>query len=656
MNSRIYTAHAKHARSWPVAHAFSYPVYIYGIDVDELPELGRTLPLFAHNRFGLAAIHDKDYLYPGPGSIREKTTRCLREHGVEASIGRITLITAAKFLGYVFNPVSFFFCYGPGAELVALIAFVSNTFGESHVYVLNHPLPPQEGFDAHFQASKQFHVSPFFDMQGSYDFHVVQPNDRLDVLIQLTKEDGRVFMARLYGEGCELTTASMVRTIGRHPLMAALTMPRILWQAARLYYQKKLGVHHKPHPSNPDTIRFIPPSFSRRWAMNGVLALFQRLQVGRLEVTLPDRQVLTYGGPDAEPSAALEVRDYDFFWRILTRGDTGLGESYMADDWRCDDVTGLLELLIRNWDAICERRQTGSLPARLADYARHLAKANTLPGSRRNIHAHYDLRNEFFKLFLDDSMTYSCGLFLKPDDTLADAQRNKLHAIMDKAEIGPEHHVLEVGCGWGSFAIEAVRRTGCRVTGITVSEEQFALATQRVQDAGLSSRIDIRLCDYRRIEGTYDRIVSIEMLEAVGHANLGTYFASLAQALKPAGRAAIQVITIPDARYARYCRSSDFIRKHIFPGGHLPSLEALTSAVEANTSLAVEQVEDIGRHYATTLRAWRERFLAARHAVRELGFDETFIRKWEYYFCYCEAGFATRIINTLQLVLRSNGA
>lgn len=252
-------------------------------------------------------------------------------------------------------------------------------------------------------------------------------------------------------------------------------------------------------------------------------------------------------------------------------------------------------------------------------------------------------------------MTYSCGLFLTPDDTLAQAQKNKIDAIIQKAEIGPDAHVLEVGCGWGSFAIEAARQTGCRVTGITVSDAQLELASARVRDAGRSERVEIPLCDYRNIEGTFDRIVSIEMLEAVGHRNFGTYFAALSRVLKAEGRVVIQVITIPDQRYRQYRGGADFINKHIFPGGHLPSLGAITESASRHSSLNIEHVENIGAHYAPTLSAWCERLRAAGDDADRLGFDDAFIRKWEYYFCYCEAGFAARVLNNLQLVLRPTG-
>lgn len=642
-----------HARGWPVRHTFAYPVYFYALDLDELPELGRSL-LFGHNRLALAAVHDRDYLHPGPEPMRQKVLACLGLEATPERLGRVMLVTSARFLGYVFNPVSFFYCHRPDGELMAALAFVNNTFGESHLYTLKEPLEPLRGYAAHFRCAKAFHVSPFFDRQGFYDFHLGIPGDTLDLLIHLTRDGEQVFAARLTGSGRELTHGNLLRTICRQPFSALITVPRITWEAAKLYYRKKLPVHHKPNPDSPDTIRFIPPSRFQRLAMNAVLKVFAHLHTGGLKLTLPDRRELSYGA--AGDPVAVTVRNYDFFRRIATRGDVGLGEAYMAGDWSCAEPTAFLKLLAGNADQLEQagNRFTSAL-GRAADWLLHRRRANTVAGSRRNIRAHYDLSNEFFQQFLDESMTYSCGVFSHPSDSLEQAQQNKIAAILRQAQIGAEHHVLEVGCGWGAFAIAAARQTGCRVTGITVSEAQFELAVARVRAAGLQDRIEIKLCDYRQIEGQFDRIVSIEMLEAVGHQYLGAYFHALDRALKPNGRIVIQVITIPDQRYERYCRGTDFIKKHIFPGGHLPSLGALAAAAGQHSGLTIHAATNIGEDYALTLNAWRRRFLEAGAKIRKLGFDDEFIRKWEYYFCYCEAGFATRLTNNLQLVMRRVG-
>jgi cyclopropane-fatty-acyl-phospholipid synthase len=248
-------------------------------------------------------------------------------------------------------------------------------------------------------------------------------------------------------------------------------------------------------------------------------------------------------------------------------------------------------------------------------------------------------------------MTYSCAVFPRGDETLEEGQRLKIQAILDKAELGSHHHLLEIGSGWGSLAIEAARRTGCRVTTVTLSDEQKRSVERRVAAAGLQDRIDVQIADYRQMEGRFDRIVSVEMLEAVGHENLPAYFAACQRLLKPGGRAVIQVITIRDELYDRYRKGCDFIQRYIFPGGHLPCWQALDDAIGSAARLEVEAVEDIGHHYARTLRLWRDAFDAHAERIVALGFDRAFLRKWNYYFCYCEAGFRARLLGTLQIEL-----
>ncbi len=393
------------------------------------------------------------------------------------------------------------------------------------------------------------------------------------------------------------------------------------------------------------------PGWLDKAAAEAVLKYFERIEEGHITVRLPDGTARGFGSEGSTPRAVLHVKSWTLFRKILFGADIGFGESYMDGDWETDDLTALLTVFTLNMNRTNERSQWTARVALLLGRIGHFLRRNTLLGSRRNISEHYDLSNDFFRLFLDDSMLYSCALYRKEEDTLAQAQQNKLDALIHKTRIEKEHHVLEIGSGWGAFAIEAVRRTGCRVTTITLSEEQLKVVCERVREAGLEDRIDARLCDYREIEGKYDRIVSIEMLEAVGHQYFGTFFRRCDELLKPDGLAVIQVITIPDNRYEAYRKSRDWIQKYIFPGATVPSLTALTSAMTASSALMVESLENIGIHYARTLREWRERFLERRDEVQRLGFDDRFVRMWEYYLCYCEAGFATRQLGDLHLVL-----
>jgi cyclopropane-fatty-acyl-phospholipid synthase len=280
-----------------------------------------------------------------------------------------------------------------------------------------------------------------------------------------------------------------------------------------------------------------------------------------------------------------------------------------------------------------------------------LRDANTLRGSRRNIGRHYDLSNDLYRVFLDESMTYSCGVFTSPTDTLEEAQRAKLDGICRRLGLQRGQHVLEIGSGWGSFAMHAAQHYGCRVTSITLSAEQQRLATERIAAAGLSDLVDIQFRDYRKMTGLFDHIISIEMLEAVGYEYFATFFRACDRLLKQHGRMFLQTITVPDQRFDSYRREFDWIRKYIFPGGCLASVAAVNETLKRHTTLQMEWMREIGTHYAPTLRHWRERFFAKLPEVRRLGFDDRFIRMWEFYLASCEAGFATRYIGDVQMVL-----
>lgn len=375
------------------------------------------------------------------------------------------------------------------------------------------------------------------------------------------------------------------------------------------------------------------------------------IETGALELRTPDGAVHRFGRDGSGPRARLVVRDWRAFARVLLEGETGAGAAYVNGEWAADDLVAAIRVVIDNRQAL----GGGTAAARLLGALAQRVNRNSRRGARRNIARHYDLGNEFFELFLDPTMTYSAAVFDRSDEALESAQRRKYRRIAEKAGLRAGHHVLEIGCGWGGFAEFAAREIGCRVTGITISREQAEFAAARMAAAGLDDRVRIERVDYRNVAGSFDRIVSIEMLEAVGHANLATWFAACDRLLAPGGVLAVQVITIPDQRYSEYRRGSDFIRRYIFPGGHLPSLGAIGQALEGHTSLGIEHLENIAPHYAETLRRWRKRFLAERGRVRALGFDEPFVRRWEYYLAYCEAAFASRALAVLQLVLSRPG-
>jgi len=387
-----------------------------------------------------------------------------------------------------------------------------------------------------------------------------------------------------------------------------------------------------------------------RLAAKLVLSRLARWRGARLTLVLPDGGEIVLGDGNAGPPITVWIDDWRFFWRALTSADIGVGESYMEGEWRTDDLVGVCRGFLSD-PAALDYDSRWTIGDRLLNVWRHLSSLNTISGSRRNVRYHYDLSNELFGLFLDETMLYSCAIFRRDDASLGEAQLEKVDGICRWLALRPGHEVLEIGGGWGAFAIHAAQRYGCRVTSLTLSEEQLRLARERVAAAGLEDQVEIRLCDYRDATGAFDRIVSIEMFEAVGYEYFGTFFRASARCLRPGGRMLLQTISVPDQRFERYRRSFDWIRKYVFPGGLLPSLHEITRAVKEHSSMRIRRVEDIGLHYARTLRHWRDRFLARLPEVRRLGFDERFIRMWEFYLASCEAAFSVRYVGDLQIEL-----
>jgi cyclopropane-fatty-acyl-phospholipid synthase len=375
----------------------------------------------------------------------------------------------------------------------------------------------------------------------------------------------------------------------------------------------------------------------------------------RLHDALGERLLGQADAPGAGLRATLRVHDPAFYRAIAANGSVGAGESYMEGHWDCDDLVALIRLFARNRELL-DAVERG--PARLGGIAMrglHSLRRNTRGGSRRNIAAHYDLGNEFFALFLDQDMMYSSAMFASPDDTLEQASARKLRRICEKLELRASDHLLEIGTGWGGMALFAAREYGCRVTTTTISERQHALAAERVRAAGLQDRITLLRRDYRDLEGHYDKLVSIEMVEAVGHQFLDGYFGKCASLLAPGGLALVQAITIEDHRYAQALRSVDFIKRHVFPGSFIPCASVLVESAARAGRLRLLNLEDFGDSYALTLRHWRQRFLARREQARALGLDERFLRYWEFYLCYCEGGFLEHATSDVQLLLAAPG-
>ncbi len=655
MNSRIFIGHVMHKRYEKATHSFLYPLYMYAIDLDELYQLTISNKLFGYNKFKPVAIHTKDYLYNKPGDLKEKLMELLTKERCEDNINKIILVTAARYFNYVFNPVSFYYCYKKDGSLRCVVAEVNNTFKEKHVYVLTDQLKNEKWF-AKYEAKKVFHVSPFFQIQGYYTFYLTDLNGNPKIRIEYNKNGNLAFVAQLtIKENVALTQKNLLKTIIRFPFTASLTMTKIHWEALKLWMIKKLPFYSKPEPSSEYTLRGVPPSIFTRILMKPVKIIFNKITEGFIIIEVPNGEKWRFGNEKSAIKAILNVKRYRFFRRVCFSGSIGFGEGFMYGDWETDNLTNLLKILCLNLSKFQKSKSSLTKVMFFFNNIMHKLNKNTLFKSRKNIKKHYDLGDDLFSLFLDESRTYSAAYFSKPDESLLQAQHNKIDRIIKKAQISANDHVLEIGSGWGAFAIRASQQTGCGVTTITLSDNQFNYVSERIKKLNLQDKITVLLKDYRSIDGMYDKIVSIEMLEAVGHEYLGAFFKACDTLLKPNGIVVIQVITIPDQRYKQYRKKADWIKKHIFPGGHLPCLNSIVEALNKNTDFILYNLEDIGIHYAKTLRLWREKFLSNISKVKKLGADEVFCLKWEYYLAYCEAAFETRILNDIHMVLTRPG-
>jgi cyclopropane-fatty-acyl-phospholipid synthase len=385
------------------------------------------------------------------------------------------------------------------------------------------------------------------------------------------------------------------------------------------------------------------------------LRLLSSLTKGSLTLTLSGGEVLRIGEKDGAVKATLRINDPAMFRKSILYGDVGFGESYVDGDWDTDSITNFISWWILNYEnnpalSGSKRKFSPMGLLQLFDRLGHLFRSNTKEGSRKNIAEHYDLSNDFYSLWLDTSMTYSSAHFRNGAATLEEGQFQKYDRLCRKLRLNADDHVLEIGSGWGGFAVHAVKYYCCRITTITISKEQFAYAKARFEREGIADKVDIKLMDYRDVTGMYDKIVSIEMLEAVGHEFLPAYFGKVQEVLKPNGLAGFQVITSPDARYDEFRKGVDWIQTHIFPGTLLPSIAAMNTAVNQTGDMHMIDLKDFGADYARTLSLWRDAFNKKIGQIKELGFSDRFIRKWNYYLSYCEAGFAMKNISVVQMI------
>jgi cyclopropane-fatty-acyl-phospholipid synthase len=371
-------------------------------------------------------------------------------------------------------------------------------------------------------------------------------------------------------------------------------------------------------------------------------------------IIFKDKNEQTFG--KGKPVVNIEVLNSKFYRRTVLSGDLGFAESYAKGEWKTNNLTNLILILINNKDNLENLNMRWSFISKIIARFDHWRRKNTISGSKRNIQEHYDLSNKLFSIFLDKTMTYSCGVFESEKTTLYEAQIRKIDMIIEKAQLKPEDHVLEIGSGWGGLSRRAVEKIGCKFTTITLSEDQFIYVKNMIKDEGLENNINVKLIDYRNIEGTYDKVISVEMIEAIGYELFNSYFEKIEEVLKPNGIAVIQAITYPDENYEVYRKGCDFIQKFIFPGSLLPSVKIMNESIAQKTEMKVIDLERIGPSYATTLNAWAKKFNANKDNIMKLGFDEYFINLWNYYFSYCEAGFSAGTIDDVQIVIKGGKA
>ena len=385
-----------------------------------------------------------------------------------------------------------------------------------------------------------------------------------------------------------------------------------------------------------------------------ILHALTKMNLGRLNLEFPDGERLCLGDGLHGVEADVRVVRESFFKRCVLFGDIGFGEAYIDGDWQTDDITSVVSWFILNTSNVAAlsggRTKTAINALNVLNRLKHLLRPNSVRTSRRNISEHYDLGNDFYRLWLDEGMTYSSALFTETRQSLESAQTAKYDALCTKLKLRRGEHVLEIGTGWGGFACHAVKHYGCRITTVTISEQQFNFARERIAKQNLSDRIDVRLEDYRHVKGKFDKIASIEMMEALGDKYLETFFETVHRLLKSEGVAGFQYITVADSRHAQLRQGVDFIQKHIFPGSLLLSVGRVNQAINRTGDLSPYSLEDMGLSYARTLNIWRERFNARLDAVRALGFNQAFIRKWNYYLSYCEAAFTMRNISVVQAI------
>ncbi len=652
-----------HRRHGPIDHRLKHGVYQWLVDLDHLPRLRGPLAKVAH--FSAA-----DHLGDPEQSIKDNVLHFARTHGVALPAQtQVVMLANARVLGYVFDPISVFWSLDAHtSEIVCVVAEVHNTYGERHAYLLD---PDASGIA---DTDKTFYVSPFYDLTGRYRLHFLLRPDRVSVTVNLHRNGDTQskpdFAANFFGKPEPVTRRGVLSQLARHPLMSQQVSALIrvhgiyLWAKglpvqARPNHQPQEGIvmtqtdTQLERADDATPIMTQVPSAPARAAIARKLFQYAASLVP-VRVLWPDGRLT---GCADETAPVFELVDPDqYFARLARDFKIGFGEAYMAGDWRPAAGHDLADVL-----APFAAKLTHLVPVPLqkfraiADLRAPRVRHNTLDGAKSNIEAHYDLSNDLFQRFLDPSMTYSSALFEAPEPPfngdLEAAQHRKIDSILDMAGVREGSRVLEIGSGWGSLIVRAAQR-GAHVTSITLSSEQLALAQETVDRAGFTDQVDLHLSDYREVDGEFDSIVSVEMIEAVGYKFWPTYFQTIDRLLAPSGSAAIQSITMSHEQMIRTQRSHSWILKYIFPGGVVPSLRGIDEVLEEHTQLEVTHNLSFGKHYAETLKRWRARFDENWDDISQHGFDERFRRMWEFYLGYCEAGFRVEYISVNQLQMQ----
>ena len=645
--THYYKGTIYHKRFFPKEHAFTYKHSLFQFDITDNPK--SKFPFFSYNHFNVFSLREKDYLTPGPEKILQKLYNILDINKLEKP-SKITLLSNPKFLSFTFNPLSLFLCFkNEEKDPYLIIAEVHNTFREKHLYLL-HEKEKKNG-KLYFKHQKEFHVSPFFKKEGEYQFEFSVSASIFECKIDYFYNKDLKLRAHFKGDAHTLNAKNTLKLGLCSGYYIATPMLRILYQAFKLYFLKKINVQKKPSLSSPNSFSTKKASLLQKTCMYFVLKWMKHIKIGQLSVRLPNNEYKVFGKGQT-PHSHIDILDYRFFNNVAWQADLGFAKAYLSNLCEVKQLKSLFEIFLENSKIFRHKNNLFSVFGLIIAKISHIKQKNSLKNSPKNIEAHYDLGNSFFDLFLDSSKLYSSAFFDSTSTSLESAQIKKAKKLISLLNIqSKQSHILEIGSGWGYIACEIAKEYDCKVTSITLSHEQHDYVKKKIKAENLEHLVTVKIQDYRHISDKYDAIISVEMIEAVGKEYLNEYFKVCSNSLKPNGHFVIQAITIDQQYYKSYQNNKDFIQEYIFPGGHLFSKEILNSTAN-KFQLSEVSSEQIGSHYAQTLRCWETNFIKNIDHIKALGFDKTFIKTWLYYFNYCEAGFDNGYIDNYQIAFQ----